>query len=32
MNECPRQVPIAIVGVSAMIPGSADAEGFWRNV
>src|SRR5205814_751890 len=32
MNHSPQQVPIAIVGVSAMIPGSTDAEGFWRTV
>jgi acyl transferase domain-containing protein/NADP-dependent 3-hydroxy acid dehydrogenase YdfG len=32
MDECPQQVPVAIVGVSAMIPGSTDAEGFWRTV
>jgi acyl transferase domain-containing protein len=32
MSECPQQVPIAIVGISAMIPGSTDAEGFWRTV
>src|SRR5439155_18291490 len=32
MNHSPQQVPISIVGVSAMIPGSTDAEGFWRTV
>jgi acyl transferase domain-containing protein len=27
-----RQVPIAIVGVGAFMPGSTDLGGFWRNV
>ncbi|MBK6531466.1 MAG: hypothetical protein IPF99_18225 [Deltaproteobacteria bacterium] len=26
------QVPIAIVGVSALFPGSTDAQGFWRDI
>ena len=26
------QQPIAIVGVSALFPGSADASGFWRDI
>ncbi|MFF0863711.1 SDR family NAD(P)-dependent oxidoreductase [Nonomuraea sp. NPDC003560] len=28
----PRQEPIAIVGVSALMPGPSGAEGFWRTV
>ncbi|MEV7098338.1 beta-ketoacyl synthase N-terminal-like domain-containing protein [Amycolatopsis sp. NPDC051045] len=28
----PRQQPIAVVGVSALMPGSADTDGFWRTV
>ncbi len=27
-----RQVPIAVVGVGAFLPGSTDPDGFWRNV
>jgi acyl transferase domain-containing protein/NADP-dependent 3-hydroxy acid dehydrogenase YdfG len=27
-----RQVPIAVVGAGAFMPGSADLDGFWRNV
>jgi acyl transferase domain-containing protein/acyl carrier protein len=27
-----RQQPIAVVGVGALMPGSADVEGFWRGV
>ncbi|MEE8522331.1 MAG: beta-ketoacyl synthase N-terminal-like domain-containing protein, partial [Thermoanaerobaculia bacterium] len=27
-----RRAPIAIVGVSALFPGSADAGGFWRDI
>ena len=26
------QVPIAVVGVSALFPGSSDAQGFWRDI
>ena len=28
----PRQVPIAVVGMAAFMPGSTDLDGFWRNV
>ena len=28
----PRQVPIAVVGIAAFMPGSTDPGGFWRNV
>ena len=28
----PRQVPIAVVGIAAFMPGSTDAGGFWRNI
>ena len=28
----PKQCPIAIVGVSAIFPGSVDASGFWRDI
>ncbi len=28
----PRQVPVAVVGVAAFMPGSTDLSGFWRNV
>ncbi|KZM74939.1 type I polyketide synthase [Nocardia terpenica] len=28
----PPQVPIAIVGISALLPGSTDVPGFWRNI
>ena len=28
----PRRGPIAVVGVSALFPGSADAGGFWRDI
>jgi acyl transferase domain-containing protein/NADP-dependent 3-hydroxy acid dehydrogenase YdfG len=27
-----QRAPLAIVGVSAMFPGSHDAEGFWRDI
>jgi malonyl CoA-acyl carrier protein transacylase len=27
-----KQVPIAVVGVSALFPGSSDAQGFWRDI
>ena len=29
---CPRQVPVAVVGLAAFMPGSTDLPGFWRNV
>ncbi len=34
MNSNPHTLrpPIAIVGVSALFPGSADATGFWRDI
>ncbi|PRW63502.1 type I polyketide synthase [Actinopolyspora mortivallis] len=28
----PRQVPIAVVGLGAMLPGSKTPDGFWRDV
>jgi acyl transferase domain-containing protein len=28
----PSQVPIAVVGLAAFMPGSTDLSGFWRNV
>lgn len=28
----PAQVPVAIVGVGAILPGAVDVAGFWRNV
>ena len=28
----PPQVPIAVVGIAAFMPGSTDLGGFWRNV
>ena len=28
----PQRQPIAIVGVSAIFPGSHDANGFWRDI
>jgi acyl transferase domain-containing protein len=31
-NLPPNQQPIAIVGVSALFPGSTDAAGFWRDI
>jgi polyketide-type polyunsaturated fatty acid synthase PfaA len=30
--DAPEHEPIAVVGVSALMPGSADADGFWRTV
>ncbi len=27
-----QRPPIAIVGVSALFPGSSDANGFWRDI
>jgi acyl transferase domain-containing protein len=32
IDRIPRQVPIAVVGVAAFMPGSTDLGGFWRNV
>ena len=32
MSTNPNQQPIAIVGVSALFPGSTDATGFWRDI
>ncbi|HEV2606668.1 MAG TPA: beta-ketoacyl synthase N-terminal-like domain-containing protein, partial [Xanthomonadaceae bacterium] len=32
MSTNPNQTPIAIVGVSALFPGSTDATGFWRDI
>ncbi len=31
-DRIPRQVPIAVVGVAAFMPGSTELGGFWRNV
>jgi acyl transferase domain-containing protein len=31
-NDSARMQPIAVVGVSALMPGSRDAAGFWRTV
>ena len=31
-SGAPEHEPIAVVGVSALMPGSADADGFWRTV
>ena len=27
-----QQTPIAVVGVSALFPGSTDARGFWKDI
>jgi acyl transferase domain-containing protein/NADP-dependent 3-hydroxy acid dehydrogenase YdfG len=27
-----RRVPVAVIGASALFPGSVDATGFWRNI
>jgi acyl transferase domain-containing protein len=32
MSNSPSHQPIAIVGVSALFPGSSDATGFWRDI
>ncbi|MFT7580587.1 MAG: polyketide-type polyunsaturated fatty acid synthase PfaA, partial [Myxococcota bacterium] len=32
MNDTNLQAPIAVVGVSALFPGSLDATGFWRDI
>jgi acyl transferase domain-containing protein/NADP-dependent 3-hydroxy acid dehydrogenase YdfG len=31
-DSFPRQVPIAIVGAGALMPGSSGAGGFWRSI
>ncbi|MGX8280102.1 MULTISPECIES: type I polyketide synthase [unclassified Streptomyces] len=31
-GSTPRQVPIAVVGVGALVPGATDAAGYWRIV
>ncbi|MEU8626845.1 SDR family oxidoreductase [Streptomyces sp. NPDC048669] len=31
-GSTPRQVPIAVVGVGAQVPGATDAAGYWRIV
>jgi acyl transferase domain-containing protein len=31
MSE-PQNMPIAVIGVSALFPGSAERDGFWRNL
>ncbi len=31
-SGAPQHEPIAVVGVSALMPGSADVDGFWRTV
>ena len=31
-DRIPGQVPIAVVGTAAFMPGSTDLGGFWRNV
>jgi acyl transferase domain-containing protein/NADP-dependent 3-hydroxy acid dehydrogenase YdfG/acyl carrier protein len=31
-DRIPQQVPIAIVGIAAFMPGSTSPGGFWRNV
>ncbi len=32
MKKHPKQQPIAVVGVSALFPGSIDKGGFWRDI
>ena len=32
MSDSAVQIPIAVVGVAALFPGSADAGGFWRDI
>ncbi|TWP50620.1 SDR family NAD(P)-dependent oxidoreductase [Lentzea tibetensis] len=27
-----KRIPVAVVGVSALLPGSSDVDGFWRSV
>ncbi|MFH9690055.1 SDR family NAD(P)-dependent oxidoreductase [Streptomyces sp. NPDC017413] len=31
-DPAPRQLPIAVVGVGALVPGATDAAGYWRIV
>ncbi|MEU4179721.1 SDR family NAD(P)-dependent oxidoreductase [Streptomyces sp. NPDC026589] len=31
-ESVPRQLPIAVVGVGALVPGATDAAGYWRIV
>ena len=31
-SSAPRRGPIAIVGVSALMPGSTDKQGFWSDI
>ncbi|MFI1932243.1 SDR family NAD(P)-dependent oxidoreductase [Streptomyces sp. NPDC020330] len=31
-DPTPRQLPIAVVGVGALVPGATDAAGYWRIV
>ncbi|MGY5070995.1 SDR family NAD(P)-dependent oxidoreductase [Streptomyces griseus] len=31
-RSTPRQVPVAVVGVGALVPGATDAAGYWRIV
>lgn len=31
-DPVPRQLPIAVVGVGALVPGATDAAGYWRIV
>jgi acyl transferase domain-containing protein len=31
-TEYPRPTPIAVVGASALFPGSVDAGGFWKDI
>ncbi|SCD39587.1 polyketide-type polyunsaturated fatty acid synthase PfaA [Streptomyces sp. TverLS-915] len=32
MSDTQRQVPIAVVGIGALVPGARDAAGYWRAV
>jgi acyl transferase domain-containing protein len=32
VENSPNRQPIAVVGVSALFPGSTDASGFWRDI
>src|SRR5262249_7659640 len=31
-GRCPGSLSVAIVGISAILPGSTDVDGFWRTV
>ena len=31
-RQLSKRPPIAVVGVSALFPGSSDAQGFWRDI